>query len=139
MAKHMNELGKFKAKVTSSDFDPSCQRDKEDTIVMLFHLADISNSTKPWNICHNWIERLFIEFFYQGDLERSKGYTISYLMDRTTVNIARSQIGFLDFIILPSYSAAKEVLPKLEENIQNVLKNKEEWTSRFEEYDNRME
>ena len=57
---------------------------------MLFHLADISNSTKPWNICLNWIERLFIEFFYQGDLERSKGYSISYLMDRATVNIARS-------------------------------------------------
>ena len=64
MAKHMNELGKFKSKVGSQDFDPSSETDKTETIVMLFHLADISNSTKQWNTCHAWIERLFIEFFH---------------------------------------------------------------------------
>ena len=64
MAKHMHELGKFQAKVGGSDFDPSSERDKNETIVMLFHLADISNSTKPWDICLNWIERLFVEFFH---------------------------------------------------------------------------
>lgn len=64
MSKHMVELGKFKAKIQNPEFNPSRVEDKEDTIVMMFHLADISNSTKPWDICVNWTERLFIEFFH---------------------------------------------------------------------------
>lgn len=73
---------------------------------LLFHLADISNSTKPWEVCQKWIDLLFIEFFHQGDLERSRGTPISYLMDRLSVNIAKSQIGFLDVIIAPSFISA---------------------------------
>ena len=69
----------------------------------LFHLADISNPSKPWTLCQKWTDLLFIEFFNQGDLERSQGLPISYLMDRTTVNIAKSQIGFIDVIIIPAY------------------------------------
>ena len=90
MAKHMTEVGKFKSKIQSEDFDPSSGAEREETIVMLFHLADISNSSKKWPICLNWIDRLFQEFFSQGDLERDRGFPISYLMDRTTVCIARS-------------------------------------------------
>ena len=90
MAKHMAEVGKFKSKVASDDFDPSSGPEREETITMLFHLADISNSSKVWPICLNWIDRLFEEFFMQGDLERDRGMPISYLMDRTTVCIARA-------------------------------------------------
>ena len=49
---------------------------------------------------------LFEEFFEQGDLERAQSLPISYLMDRNTVNIARSQIGFIDVLIIPAYHAA---------------------------------
>lgn len=65
MAKHMGDLGKFKTRIGAADFDLSGNaNDKESTLNMLFHLADISNSTKPWEICHNWIELLFVEFFH---------------------------------------------------------------------------
>ena len=39
----------------------------------------------------------------QGDLERERDWPISYLMDRTTVNIAKAQVGFIDVIIYPAY------------------------------------
>lgn len=102
MAKHFAELGKFKSRVGAEDFDVKAG-DKEICLHMLFHLADISNATKPWDVCLNWTELLFIEFFNQGDLERQKGNPCSYLMDRTTTNIAKSQIGFLDVIISPAF------------------------------------
>lgn len=50
MAKHFAELGKFKGRVSAQDFDCSAQ-DKEITLHMLFHLADISNATKQWEVC----------------------------------------------------------------------------------------
>jgi hypothetical protein len=76
------------------------------TMFILFHLADISNSSKSWDICSKWTDLLYIEFFHQGDLERIKGVPITYLMDRAIVNIAKSQIGFYDFIITPGFTAA---------------------------------
>jgi cAMP-specific phosphodiesterase 4 len=69
----------------------------------MFHLADISNPTKPWDVCLEWTELLFVEFFEQGDNERKRNLSITYLMDRKEVNIAKSQIGFLDIIITPAY------------------------------------
>jgi len=39
---------------------------------------------------------------------------ISYLMDRTTVNIAKSQVGFIDVIVYPAYEILYQVLPLLE-------------------------
>lgn len=47
-------------------------------------------------------------------------------MDRGTVNIAKSQIGFLDVIISPAYEAATQVVD-LDANIQNVIANKAKW------------
>jgi hypothetical protein len=53
-----------------ADFDPSTS-DKEIAMNFLIHMADISNTTKEWKACQKWIDLLFVEFFYQGDLERS--------------------------------------------------------------------
>jgi len=102
MQKHFSEMGKFKPRVTAEDFDPKGS-DKDATIHMLFHLADISNSAKPWHLCKRWIDLLFVEFFKQGDYERNAGLPISYMMDRTEINVAKSQIGFLDVIISPGF------------------------------------
>jgi len=103
MSKHFTELGKFKARIGSPDFDFTNQADKDMVLQTMFHLADISNPTKPWKLCQKWTDLLFVEFFNQGDMERSQGMPISYLMDRKTVNIAKSQIGFIDVIIAPAY------------------------------------
>jgi cAMP-specific phosphodiesterase 4 len=70
---------------------------------MVFHLSDISNPAKKFDICKQWTELLYIEFFIQGDMERDREVPISYLMDRTTVNIAKAQLGFIDVIIMPAY------------------------------------
>lgn len=67
-------------------------------------------------------------------MERNRGAAISYLCDRTTVNVAKSQIGFLDVIINPSFTAADAVIP-LQENLENIQLNKEMWTSKFDEYE----
>lgn len=75
-------MAKFKARIGAVDFEPKGE-DKDLTLEVMFHLADISNGTKSWEVCRKWTDLLFIEFFNQGDLERAKNQTISYLMDRT--------------------------------------------------------
>ncbi|CDW89816.1 UNKNOWN [Stylonychia lemnae] len=136
MSQHFSELGKFKARIQSPEFEPAGS-DKDFVMYETFHLADISNATKQWDVCLNWTELLFVEFFHQGDLERNAGSKISYLMDRSIVNIAKSQIGYYDFIIVPFIQAMNQVI-SIEQNIQNVEDNKTKWQERFDEYEDRM-
>ena len=51
MSKHFSELGKFKARIGAQDYDPTQGNDKDMTMFELFHLADISNASKPWSLC----------------------------------------------------------------------------------------
>ena len=57
---------------------------------LAFHLCDISNPAKRFDICRKWTELLYVEFFMQGDMERDRGMPISYLMDRSTTNLAKA-------------------------------------------------
>jgi hypothetical protein len=63
MAKHFSELGKFKSRIGAEDFDPA-GTDKEICMNMVFHLADISNPAKRFDICQKWTELLYVEFFH---------------------------------------------------------------------------
>ena len=72
---------------------------------MIIHCADISNPAKPSQIQKTWVDLIFMEFFKQGDLEKSQGLPISLLCDRTTTNIDKSQIGFMNFVVIQSCTA----------------------------------
>jgi len=136
MAKHFAELGKFKTRTVSNDFDPA-GADKELSMHMVFHLSDISNPAKKFDLCSKWTELLYVEFFMQGDLERERELPISYLMDRCTVNIAKAQVGFIDVIIMPAYQALAVMLPLVNENVQIIESNKERWATLVDQYEER--
>lgn len=90
-----------------------------------FHLADVSNPVKKFDICKEWTDLLYVEFFAQGDLEKQHGFPISYLFDRFTTNVAKSQIGFADFIIKPAYQILTKIAPNLDFLMENIEKNKQ--------------
>ena len=50
MSKHFADLGKFKSRLAAEDFKPE-GNDKMLCLDMTIHLADISNTSKPWPIC----------------------------------------------------------------------------------------
>ena len=139
MSKHFNEMGKYKPRMQSSDFDPSQGTDKESTMHLIFHMSDISNSAKPFDVVRTWVDLLFVEFFHQGDLERSAGRPISYLMDRCDINVAKAQIGFLDVIIQPPFDCLAKVLPKMQVFLDYCENTKAEWKKLFDEYDQQQE
>lgn len=82
MSEHISKFAQFKGKVLDSDFDASTIENKKMVVEMMFHLCDISNAAKPFEICRKWTDLLFVEFFHQGDLEKEKGLPISMFMDR---------------------------------------------------------
>jgi hypothetical protein len=59
-------------------------------------------------------------------------------MDRYTVNTAKSQIGFIDVIVIPMYEVIKAFLPILQNYIGNLENNKTKWKEKIEEYDEKL-
>ena len=101
----------------------------------MFHLADISNPTKPWNLCQLWTDLLFVEFFAQGDLEKHHDFQISQFYDRNTTNIAKSQLGFIDFIVKPSFSQVAKVFTNLQHLVTACQENKDKWSEEIDKYE----
>ncbi|XP_074071662.1 dual specificity calcium/calmodulin-dependent 3',5'-cyclic nucleotide phosphodiesterase 1A isoform X2 [Macrotis lagotis] len=94
--------------------------DKAKAMSLILHAADISHPAKPWKLHHRWTMALMEEFFRQGDKEAELGLPFSPLCDRKSTLVAQSQIGFIDFIVEPTFSlltdsTEKIVIPLIEE------------------------
>ncbi|XP_018091502.1 calcium/calmodulin-dependent 3',5'-cyclic nucleotide phosphodiesterase 1A isoform X1 [Xenopus laevis] len=94
--------------------------DKAKAMSLILHAADISHPAKPWDLHLRWTNLLMEEFFRQGDKEASLGLPFSPLCDRKSTMVAQSQIGFIDFIVEPTFtlltdSTEKIVFPLIEE------------------------
>jgi hypothetical protein len=77
-----------------------------DTVLVLSTLVvlgDIGHVSKQFDLHQEWTLRITQEFYRQGDRERARGMPISPLCDRATGNVAKSQIGFYQYLILPLY------------------------------------
>lgn len=81
---------------------------------MALHTADVSNPAKPLHLAQRWTEQVVEEFYAQGDRERELGLPISAFMDRTTGNVPKLQLGFIDFIVKPLFEQWASVMPEVE-------------------------
>ncbi|XP_073710784.1 dual specificity calcium/calmodulin-dependent 3',5'-cyclic nucleotide phosphodiesterase 1A isoform X3 [Misgurnus anguillicaudatus] len=98
--------------------------DKAKALSLMLHAADISHPAKGWKMHYRWTQALMEEFFRQGDKEAELGLPFSPLCDRKATMIAQSQIGFIDFIVEPTFSVLidtteKIINPLIEEAIKS--------------------
>ncbi|XP_056435285.1 dual specificity calcium/calmodulin-dependent 3',5'-cyclic nucleotide phosphodiesterase 1A [Gadus chalcogrammus] len=98
----------------------SHEMDKVKVLSLMLHAADISHPAKTWCLHHTWTHHLMEEFFRQGDREVQLGLPFSPLCDRKATMIGQSQIGFIDFIVEPTFSilidaTEKVMLPLIDE------------------------
>lgn len=90
----------------------------------IVHVADISNPSKNTSIYEKWANRITEEFFNQGDSEREEGLSVSFFCDRSTVNVRKSQLGFIDNFVLPSFEIMVSFGDSFIELKENVIENK---------------
>lgn len=108
---------------------PNYYDEQQDLINFIIHLADISHSTKSFDISSKWTDLIMEEYWNQGDMEKSKGLQVSFLCDRDTADVPRSQIGFIRGIIMPSIDVFVEILPSFQFLKDNLESNLEKWKS----------
>jgi len=96
-------------------------------VKLVLHLADISNSMKPFRICRIWAWQVLEEFFLQGDAERRLGVPVQALNDREKVNRQFSQVGFIEFLVSPLVFAVVKVLPPTDSHAEQMIQNLKTW------------
>lgn len=100
---------------------------------MILHSADVSNPGKPLKVYKKWVNLVFAEFFSQGDIEKNKGLAISLLCDRECTNISKSQIGFINFIVKPTFECILNLIPEASFYMDNILSNYKYYESLIDE------
>lgn len=117
-----SKLGDSCASLDSTDSSNSNL--KGDIILgFLLHAADISNCAKPAPVFEQWTDRCLNEFFRQGDKERSLRLPISPLCDRKTTNRADSQIGFIKYVILPTFELLGKIIPDVATHVVPTIQD----------------
>mmetsp|Transcript_59327 Transcript_59327/g.94188 ORF Transcript_59327/g.94188 Transcript_59327/m.94188 type:complete len:1003 (+) Transcript_59327:106-3114(+) len=103
--KHLEDLASFRMRLGASNFDPICSTDdQQQSIAMLFRSSDIGHSAKPWHLHEEWSRRVVQEFHEQGDEEKDLGLKVSPLCEREGFVLCTGQVGFLQFVCLPTWS-----------------------------------
>jgi hypothetical protein len=139
MSSHFAELNHFKSRIQAGDFlkhvDETQLPSKEDQLLacsIVVHSCDISNPAKGLASYLDWTSRVLWEFFLQGDLEKQHNLAVSMFMDRTTTNIAKCQLGFIDILVYPLFDALVMMLPQCAICLENLNSNKEFFATKVE-------
>lgn len=98
---------------------------QQDILNYLVHSSDVSNPAKELGVYSTWTKLVMQEFFSQGDLEKAENLPLSYLCDRKTTDVAKAQVGFINFIVLPLFKTISFYFPSLISYEDNIKKNLE--------------
>jgi len=133
MANHFNHVADFRTKLKAEAHSGTPSMGAEMAMIMTLHAADISNAAKATHIYQKWANLVMAEFIQQGDEEKQLGVTPVQMFDREKVDMAKSQHGFIDFIILPTFEVWGAYVIELKDTFQkNVEANRkllwEGWT-----------
>merc|ERR1719183_3015084 len=97
---------------------------------MILHCADISNQAKPQWTAYHWSMKVLKEFFAQGDAERRLDLPVSPLCDRNATDVPSSQVGFIDFIVRPSFVVLQAAFPAATNFVKETNTNYQAWQAR---------
>ena len=120
MSNHNNSLN-FMKKCLKEGYTKT-QEDEQNFMNLMVHTADISNTTKKFDVYYKWAKLVVEEFYYQGDKEKELGLKCS--CDRNKVTLYKSQLGFIDYIIKPFFGDFIKVFPKLSYLYDNAEENR---------------
>jgi len=117
-----------KGKNNSKIINPKEEFESKQLILdFCLHLSDIGNCARDFTVYKALVIKLMEEFGRQGDVEKSLKLPVSFLCDRSAVNVPGSQIGFIAGVTKPVFAMLVEIFPDLRPFMDNILANEAEW------------
>lgn len=122
LVKHLEE----KDNIGSAQFNNKFKA-KGEIFDYLIHCADLAHNTKEFHINRKWTKLLMDEFFAQGDAEKAQNLPVSFLCDRDTTNVNKSQVSFNSGIIIPTFTVLANMFEGLNFIVASAKDNLEKW------------
>ena len=122
LQKHMAKQAEFKAALEDDTKDLGDADYRLLILEMCLKCADLGHGAKATDIHKRWTSLITKEFFQQGDTERQKKLPISPICDRELVVIPKSQVGFLNFMVLPIYDLWEKMIFKIMQHEDSLVK-----------------
>lgn len=95
---------------------------------LMMTAADLCAVSKPWNTQEETVDRLYNEFYMQGDEEKKRGITPIPMMDReNSKDQPKQQVGFINFICIPLYQTLSQILDGVHHYLVGCEENMEMW------------
>ena len=127
MALHSEHMNEMKDLLITGELDILDESKKTFLMSMCLHVSDLTNPSKRWMESYKWACLVYEEFFVQGDKELELGIPVSAMTNRLGTNIATAQLGFIDFVIKPTFEVFTQYLPTVQIHVDNLVKNRKKW------------
>jgi 3',5'-cyclic-nucleotide phosphodiesterase len=129
MGLHAKILGTWKRRIAQDTDLHAKKEDQRLALSMAIKMADISNCGRPEQLYLRWATKIAEEFFLQGDRERNLGNPVSPFMDRYVPSMAKGQIAFMNYIVIPLFESISEYLPEMHFSVDHCEQNKNYWAT----------
>jgi hypothetical protein len=126
MGRHAKIVNKFKNKVEQG-LDWKKKEDIRLVLQITIKVADVNNTSRPLYLYLKWADRIINEFYIQGDKEREADVPVTPLMDRTKANMAKGQIAFANYLVIPMFKIYADLLPKMKFMLNYLEDTKKYW------------
>jgi len=135
MAKHKEYVDRFK-EMAEEGYDKSNAEHRRLASALLLKCADISNVTKPFDISRLWGIAATEEFFVQGEAEKKNKLELTPAFQKEKgVELAQSQLGFINFMVKPMLDTCIDGVFKGLEPFRTILtENVRLWEIKLEEH-----
>mmetsp|Transcript_6533 Transcript_6533/g.13518 ORF Transcript_6533/g.13518 Transcript_6533/m.13518 type:complete len:1067 (-) Transcript_6533:207-3407(-) len=120
LANHFEGLSQIQLKAAEGFKLCGANSDLALLMANVVHAADLGSTANPPPVYFDWMQRVFREFFFQGEREREAKIPLTPFMDRSTASIPKAQQGFLKYICTPLFRALVEVIPSFQVGVDNA-------------------
>ncbi|KAG7298853.1 hypothetical protein JYU34_017306 [Plutella xylostella] len=119
--------------VAEQAFDWGEQRHRRMLKGIIMTTCDLSGCCKPFQISKMIAEKVYEEFYRQGDMERARGYLPLSMMDRRRRGRQPpEQLQFLAVVLAPALLLLRSVLGGVEPLLENARKTQDGWREEIE-------
>lgn len=128
MSKHVDNMMKFSDVPIMNE---TLTLDEQITVVSSFvHIADLSSSLKPFDICYEWARRISLEFNEQTIKEELEGLpSHSFMKIRDKQTMCLNEISFITKISLPTWTAFVNQFHHMSFLLDKIYNNIESWNN----------
>lgn len=82
---------------------------------------------QPFEVARVWAASVTEEFYTQGDMEKERGFDILPMFDRQKADLAKGQIGFIDFLAAHQFNAMVDWYPGFEWTREGYKRTRGVW------------